>query len=89
MSEMNDQKNTGTAARTSGEKYRQIRQQNQRYSCCFLTVSNEVGDETKGFDLGVVDVINKPASSPIQPSRPETHRLLLTFCHKNYNWIRS
>ena len=39
----------------------------------FVTAMGEVGDETKGFELGAVDYITKPASPPIVLSRVKTH----------------
>ncbi|MDF2922855.1 MAG: chemotaxis protein CheY [Paenibacillaceae bacterium] len=42
----------------------------------FLTAKNEIEDENRGFDLGAVDYIVKPISSPILLSRVKTHLTL-------------
>lgn len=42
----------------------------------FLTAKEEVEDENLGFDLGAVDYITKPISSPILLSRVKTHLTL-------------
>lgn len=42
----------------------------------FLTAKEEVEDENKGFELGAVDYITKPISSPILLSRVKTHLTL-------------
>jgi putative two-component system response regulator len=39
----------------------------------FLTARIEVGDETKGFELGAVDYITKPISPPVLLARLQTH----------------
>lgn len=39
----------------------------------FLTGKTSIDDEQKGFDLGAVDYITKPASPPIVLSRVKTH----------------
>jgi phosphoserine phosphatase RsbU/P len=42
----------------------------------FLTLKMEVGDETRGFEVGAVDYIHKPFSAPIVKARVRTHLLL-------------
>jgi putative two-component system response regulator len=42
----------------------------------FLTAKEEIEDENKGFELGAVDYITKPISSPILLSRVRTHLTL-------------
>ncbi|NGM84601.1 two-component system response regulator [Paenibacillus sp. 7124] len=42
----------------------------------FLTAKEDVEDENKGFELGAVDYITKPISSPILLSRVKTHLTL-------------
>ena len=39
----------------------------------FLTAKAEVGDETRGLELGAVDYITKPISPPIVLARVKTH----------------
>ncbi|MBF0369830.1 MAG: response regulator [Magnetococcales bacterium] len=39
----------------------------------FVTARNEVGDETRGFELGAVDYITKPISPPVVLARVRTH----------------
>lgn len=39
----------------------------------FLTAKSEIDDELKGFDMGAVDYIMKPVSSPIVLARVRTH----------------
>ena len=39
----------------------------------FITALSDVGDETKGLELGAVDYITKPVSPPILLSRVKTH----------------
>jgi len=39
----------------------------------FLTALSEMEDEARGFDLGAVDYITKPASPPIVLARVQTH----------------
>jgi putative two-component system response regulator len=47
----------------------------------FITALDEVTDETKGFELGAVDYINKPISPPIVQARVKTH-LKLKFAYQ-------
>ncbi len=42
----------------------------------FVSAMDEVQDETKGFELGAVDYITKPVSSPIVHARVKTHLAL-------------
>lgn len=42
----------------------------------FLTGKTEVGDETRGFEVGAVDYIHKPFSPPIVTARVRTHLML-------------
>jgi diguanylate cyclase (GGDEF)-like protein len=39
----------------------------------FVTARGEVGDETRGFDVGGVDYITKPISPPVVRARVRTH----------------
>ncbi len=39
----------------------------------FVTAMAEVGDESKGFELGAVDYITKPVSPPLVKARVRTH----------------
>jgi len=39
----------------------------------FVTAMDEVGDETKGFEVGAVDYITKPVSAPIVQARVRAH----------------
>jgi putative two-component system response regulator len=39
----------------------------------FVTAMSEVGDETRGFELGAVDYITKPISPPIVEARVKAH----------------
>lgn len=43
----------------------------------FVSAMDEVGDETKGFELGAVDYITKPVSPPIVIARVKTQLALL------------
>ncbi len=43
----------------------------------FVTAMSEVEDESKGFDVGAVDYIQKPVSAPIVKRRIETHLSLV------------
>jgi len=43
----------------------------------FVTAMSEVEDETRGFDAGAVDYIQKPVSAPILLRRVETHLSLV------------
>jgi len=47
----------------------------------FITALDEVTDETKGFELGAVDYINKPICPPIVQARVKTH-LKLKFAYQ-------
>ncbi|MBF0186924.1 MAG: two-component system response regulator [Magnetococcales bacterium] len=47
----------------------------------FVTAMGEVDDETKGFELGVVDYITKPFSPPVVQARVRTH-LALAQAHR-------
>ena len=42
----------------------------------FVTALSEVGDETRGFDMGAVDYITKPVSPPVVLARVRTHLAL-------------
>jgi diguanylate cyclase (GGDEF)-like protein len=42
----------------------------------FVTALGEVGDETRGFDVGGVDYITKPISPPVVRARVRTHHEL-------------
>jgi putative two-component system response regulator len=44
-----------------------------RIPVIFVTAMNEVGDETRGFELGAVDYIAKPVSPAIVRARVRTH----------------
>lgn len=39
----------------------------------FVTAMNEIGNETKGFEMGAVDYITKPISPPVVRSRVQSH----------------
>ena len=45
----------------------------QRIPIIFCTAMDEIGDETRGFELGAVDYITKPLSPAIVRSRVRTH----------------
>lgn len=45
----------------------------QRIPVIFCTAMSEVGDETRGFDLGAVDYITKPVSPTLVRARVRTH----------------
>jgi putative two-component system response regulator len=45
----------------------------QNIPVIFVTAMSEVGDETKGFELGAVDYITKPVSPPIVEARVKAH----------------
>jgi serine phosphatase RsbU (regulator of sigma subunit) len=47
----------------------------------FLTGKTDVGDETRGFEVGAVDYIHKPFSPPVVTARVRTH-LMLRDAHK-------
>lgn len=42
----------------------------------FVTALSEVGDETRGFEMGAVDYITKPVSPPVVLARLRTHLAL-------------
>jgi len=42
----------------------------------FVTAMSEVGDETRGFEVGAVDYITKPVSTPVVLARVRTHLAL-------------
>ena len=46
-----------------------------RHSGYFVSALSEVGDESRGFDVGAVDYITKPVSPPI------VRRRVKTSCH--------
>jgi diguanylate cyclase (GGDEF)-like protein len=48
----------------------------------FITVSNDVKDEEKGFALGAVDYITKPFSPSVVKARINTHLKLSDYIHK-------
>jgi len=53
----------------------QVIKQNERFKnipLIFLTVKSEINDELKGFELGAVDYIIKPISSPVVLARVNT-----------------
>jgi phosphoserine phosphatase RsbU/P len=50
----------------------------------FLTGKTEIADEARGFDVGAVDYIHKPFSSPIVTARVRTH-LMLRDAHETLN----
>ncbi len=45
----------------------------------FITAMDDVGDETKGFELGAVDYITKPISPPIVLARVRNHLALKQY----------
>ncbi|MBF0101164.1 MAG: two-component system response regulator [Desulfobacterales bacterium] len=45
----------------------------------FVTAMSEVGDETKGFELGAIDYITKPISQPIVLARVRNHLTLKQY----------
>lgn len=45
----------------------------QRIPVIFCTAMNEIGDETRGFELGAVDYITKPVSPALVRARVRTH----------------
>ncbi len=42
----------------------------------FVTAMSEVGDETRGFEVGAVDYLTKPVSAPVVLARVRTHLAL-------------
>lgn len=44
----------------------------------FVTAMTDVGDESKGFEVGAVDYITKPVSAPIVKARVKTHLSLVS-----------
>lgn len=52
----------------------------------FITAKSDVKDETKGFESGAVDYINKPISSPLVLARVKTH-ITLADREKSYEHI--
>lgn len=44
----------------------------------FVTAMTEVGDESRGFEVGAVDYITKPVSAPIVRARVKTHLSLVS-----------
>ncbi|MBF0121394.1 MAG: response regulator [Desulfobacterales bacterium] len=45
----------------------------------FITAMNEVGDETKGLEIGAIDYITKPISPPIVLARVKNHLTLKKY----------
>lgn len=45
----------------------------QRIPVIFCTAMNEIGDETRGFELGAVDYITKPVNPALVRARVRTH----------------
>jgi len=54
----------------------------QNIPIVFVTAKTEVEDETKGFDLGAVDYINKPISPAVVLARVRTHLALKESRHR-------
>ena len=48
----------------------------QNIPIIFVTAKDEASDEAKGFEMGAVDYITKPVSTPIVKARVKTHLML-------------
>lgn len=57
----------------------------QHIPVIFITVMNEIEDEARGFDVGGVDYIQKPVSSPIVLRRVQTHLSLVRAKELEYS----